>query len=108
MGPSTNSQPIKNTKITRNTLGVHGSVGGKRQSAFNYYERINEKTSDNLESRKTAVERAKEISHKLEDKRQAAWSEWIQKMMSCEAIVEKSSCGLCAIICALIFLAVCI
>lgn len=32
--PSTNSQPIKNTKITRNTLGVHGSAGGKPGSPF--------------------------------------------------------------------------
>merc|ERR1711976_394903 len=68
--PSTKSvKPIKNTKISRNTLGVHGHTEGKRQSAVNYYERLDEKTSQSVKSRKTAVEREIEISHTLEEKK---------------------------------------
>jgi len=56
--PSTNSvKQNKNTKISRNTLGVHRHAEEKRQSAFNYYERLDEKTSESVKSRKTAVER---------------------------------------------------
>jgi len=78
----------------------------KRQSALNYYERLDEKTSESVKSRKTAVERAIEISHKLEDKGQETWQKWIQRITGCEAAVENSSCCLCAVICVLIIVLV--
>ena len=89
----------------------------KRQSAVNYYERLDEKTSESVKSRKTAVERlfftpthtlksvklkpsggynflvfrVIEISHTLEEKRQETWQKWIQRITGCEAAVENSS-----------------
>merc|ERR1712064_149457 len=100
-GPSTNSvKTNKNTKISQPALGGHGSAEKhqteRRQTAVNYYE-----THGETGRRKTAVER-------INEQRKETWADWIKTLISWEAAVENASCYLCAIICVLIIVLLCV
>merc|ERR1711970_193806 len=98
--PISNSQST-NTKINR-TINTD-SHQYKRQSTLNYYGDVK-----NENRRKTAVEKARDIHQKYENKSKETWKVCIHKALGFEEKVENSSCCVCTIICILVVTLLCV